>query len=168
MIMEHKVTLEENAFGNLLGEMRGDVTEDARELVGIAQDCACAFHPRRNYAFQPEEFYIADHNMLHLAYALTEHDREVLAEIVQAAKAASDSLDKDDHETPAGFRFYVADLHHYYPMISEMVGTALKPTTQREINSAQFELWREYGELLKAEADSARPCFDESHEDVPF
>ncbi len=139
-------TTEEKAFGALLDEKRDEITEAARGLVGIAADCSHSYNLCRTYAFQPEELYMAEHNMLHLAYALTEHDREVLAEVAQAARVASDSLDKDDFETPAGFRICIADLHHYYAMISETVEQALKPTDRREIDSAQFELWREYGE----------------------
>jgi hypothetical protein len=168
---EHKMTSEEKAFSVLLDEKCDEVTEAARGLVGIAQDCAYAYNLCRNYAFQPEEFYVAGHNMLHLACVLTEHDREVLAEVTQAAKAASESLDKDDFETPAGFRICVADLHHYYALISAMVEKALKPTDRREIGSAQFELWQEYGEWYarwKAEAPPTRRCFDESLEDLAF
>ena len=129
----------------------------------------------RNYAFRPEEFFIADHNMLYLAYALTERDREVLAEVVRAAKAASDSLDEDDFETPVGFRIFVGHLHGYYAAIASMVEMALKPTDRYEIWAEQFELWREFAEWyakecagLKAEAPPARRRFDEVPDDLPF
>lgn len=177
MTTEHKMTAEEEAYYDLLDEKRDEVTEAARGLFGIAQNCAYAYNLCRNYSFQAEEFYMADHNMLYLARALTARDREVLAEVAQAAKTASDSLDKDDRETPAGFRICVANLHYYYALISEMVGKALKPTDRWEIDSAQFELWRAYGEWYEewcaqakaeAEALSAKRRSDESPEDLPF
>src|SRR5215208_3429923 len=177
MTTEYKMTTEEKAFGALLDEKRNEVTEAARGLFGIAEDCAYAYNLCRNYAFQPEEFYMADHNMLHLTYALTEHDREFLAEVVQAGRVASDSLDKDDRETPAGFRICIADLHHFYTMVCEMVEKALRPTDRWEIESAQFELWRAYGEWYeewcarpKAEAEGlpAKRSSDESPDDLPF
>ena len=139
-------TAKERAFGALLDEKRHEITGAARELVELAADFAYVYALCRNYAFQPEELYITEHNMLHLAYALTAHDREVLVEVAQAAKAASFSLDKDDFETPAGFRICVANLHRYYAMISEMVEQAVKPADRREIDLAQFKLWQAYGE----------------------
>jgi hypothetical protein len=139
-------TTEEKAFDALLDEKRDEISEAARGLVELAAGCSYDHNLCRNYAFQPEEFYVAEHNMLHLAYALTEHDREALADVAQAAKAASDSLDRSDSETSAGFRICIADLHYYYAMTSGMIEDALKPTDRREIDSAQFALWREYGE----------------------
>lgn len=135
----------------LVDEKRDELSKAARGLVGIADDCSHLSHLCRNYAFQPEEFFIADHNMLYLAYALTERDREVLAEVARAAKAASDSLDEDDHETPAGFRVSVASLHGYYASVAWMVEMALKPSDRHEIRSAQFELWRKFGEWYAEE-----------------
>ena len=138
--------MEEKAFGALLDEKRDQISEAARGLVELAVGCSYVHNLCRNYAFQPEEFYVAEHNMLHLVYALTEHDREALAEVAQAAKAASDSLDKGDFETSAGFRICIADLHYYYAVTSGMIEDALKPTDRQEIDSAQFELWRDYAE----------------------
>jgi len=138
-------TVEEKAFSALLDEKRDEISKAARGLVELAVGCSYVHNLFRNYAFQSEEFYVAEHNMLHLTYALTEHDREALAEVAQAAKAASDSLDRGDSETSAGFRICIADLH-YYAMTSGMIEDALKPTDRREIDSAQFELWRDYAE----------------------
>jgi hypothetical protein len=163
---EHVETAEEKAFGTLLDEKRDEITEAARELIGIALDCAYAYNLCRNYAFQPEEFYMADHNVLGQAHALTEHDREALAAVAQAAQAASDSLDKDDFETSAGLRIRVADLHGYYAMIYSMIEKALKPTNRWEINLAQFELWRDYGDWRASEMAEARPARKLSDEDV--
>jgi hypothetical protein len=171
MTTEHKTTSEQRAFGNLSTEKRGKVTKAASELYGIAAVAAYGCYLIPGYSFQPEQFYTADHNMLHLANALTEHDREVLAEVAQAARAASDSLDKHDYETPAGFRIYVADLYWYYATIADMVEKALKPTSWEEIDSAQFELWRDYAKRwpwLDAEAPGTQQGSDESLEDLPF
>jgi hypothetical protein len=149
---EHVKTAKEKLFDALLDAKRDEVTEAARELIGIAMDFSYGYNLCRNYAFQPEDLFMADHNMLDQAYVLTEHDREVLAEVAQAAQAASDSLEKHDFETSAGFRIWTADLHRYYAMISAMVEKALKPTDWWEIHLAQFELWQAYGDWRVAAA----------------
>jgi hypothetical protein len=59
------------------------------------------------------------------ATRLTDRDREHLAKIVCAGKAAGSSIDPDD-ETPAGYRYCRGDLHWYYEMLSEMVDDALQ------------------------------------------
>src|SRR5215216_5852199 len=41
---EYVETAEEKAFSALLGKKRGEITEAARELIGIAADCAYDFN----------------------------------------------------------------------------------------------------------------------------
>jgi hypothetical protein len=151
---EYVETAEEKAFGALWDEKRAEITEAARHIVGLAEGCSYIHYCCRNYCVQDEEELTDWHNLLCLAYLLTQHDREALSEVAQAAKAASDSLDKDDFDTPAGYRISISDRHCYYAMISEMVEEALKPTGPQEIKHAQLDLWLRYREYCAAEGRS--------------
>jgi hypothetical protein len=163
---EYVETAEEKAFHTLLDEKRGEITEAARAFIKYAADSSHACYLYHDYAFEPVEYLMAEHNMLAQAYLLTQHDREVLGKVGQAAKAASESLDKDDFETPAGFhRTVVADRYRYYAMISQMVEDALKPTDPSKIYEAQFDLWLEYEKwYLRVSAATGDPTQQRSDE----
>jgi hypothetical protein len=168
---EYHETAEEKAFDTLLEKKRDELTAAARELVRLAVDCACRYH-LQTYAFQPPELYAAQHNILHLAYELTRHDREVLAKVAQAARAAIQPLDKDVFETPTGYRVCFSDLDCFYAMISRLVEQALTLTDRHEIDAAQIQLWTDYGKWVRraAEAESrvAQRPSDEGEWEVSF
>jgi hypothetical protein len=128
-----KVTPEEEALGELLALNKEVLSEAARTLLDEAylasyKDTLAEAY----YCFQREEYEEAMQKMRLEATRLTDRDREHLAKIVRAGKAAASSIDPDD-ETPAGYRYCRGELHWYYEMISEMVDDALQDAWWAEV-----------------------------------
>jgi hypothetical protein len=130
---EVKKTLEEEALEELLALNKEVLSEAARTLLDEAylasyKDTLAEAY----YCFQREEYEEAMQKMRLEATRLTDRDREHLAKIVRAGKAAASSIDPDD-ETPAGYRYCRGELHWYYEMISEMVDDALQDAWWAEV-----------------------------------
>jgi hypothetical protein len=96
-------TREEDALDQLLEMNREALSGAARAILGEADGAAYAECLVNSYCFQPEEYEEAMRKMRLAATELTDRDRELLAEIVLAGKAAASSIDPDD-ETPAGHK----------------------------------------------------------------
>jgi hypothetical protein len=133
---EVKLTLEEEALGELWEETEEVLSEAACTLFDEAYGAAYALHLSYNYCFQQVEYEEAMQKMSLEATRLTDSDREHLAKIVRAYEAAASSIDPND-ETPAGYKVCRRDVHWHYQMISEMVNDAL-----------QFAWWAVVNEMI--------------------
>jgi hypothetical protein len=144
MTTENRWTPEEEAFERLLDEKQGMLSEHALALVGTAHDEAYAKFLVKSHCYQPEEYVEAMEKMLGLAVELTDHEREVLAEISFAALNAAASIDPDDKTPAGGHRVLMVDVHWYYWTISDMIGHTLQKETeverQREITKLRKDL----------------------------
>ena len=122
---EVKMTPEEEALEELLALNKEVLSEAARTLLDEAFLASCKENLAPNYSFCPAEYEEIMQKMRLEATRLTDPDREHLAKIVRAGKAAASSIDPDD-ETPAGYRYWRGDVHWYYEMMSYMVDEVLQ------------------------------------------
>jgi hypothetical protein len=130
---EVKMTLEEEALGELVALNEEVLSEAARTLLSEAYLASYKDTLAEAYCcLQREEYQEAMQKMSLEATRLTDRDREHLAKIVCAGKAAASSIDPDDH-TPAGYRYCRGDLHWYYEMLSEMVDEVLQDAWEAEV-----------------------------------
>ena len=130
---EVKLTLEEEALGELFEVNKEVLSEAARTLLDEA--CLASYKDtlaEAYYCFQREEYEEAMQKMSLEATRLTDSDREHLAKIVRAGKAAASSIDPDD-ETPAGYRYCRGDVNFYYQMMSYMVDEVLRDAQWAEL-----------------------------------
>ena len=122
---EVKMTLEEEALGELWALNKEVLSEAARTLLDEAFLASRKENLAPNYSFCPAEYEEAMQKIRLEAARLTDPDREHLAKIVRAGKAAASSIDPDD-ETPAGYKVCQGDVHWYYQMMSDMVDEVLQ------------------------------------------
>jgi len=155
MTTEYQRTQEEEAFDRLLDEKRGMLSEDARSLVGTACHEAYKFNLVNNYAYQPFEYFMGMEDMVRLSAELSDHEREILAEIWRAAAMTAAAIDPED-ERPAGHRVYGRDVQDYYKMMSGMIKEALQPKTEREGEEARVRLWMDFADYEKQIERGAR------------
>jgi hypothetical protein len=128
------MTLEEEALGELVALNEEVLSEAARTLLDEAYLAAYKDTLAEAYCcLQREEYQEAMQKMSLEATRLTDRDREHLAKIVCAGKAAASSIDPDDH-TPAGYRYCRGDLHWYYQMTSEIVDVLLQVAWWAKVN----------------------------------
>ena len=125
MTNDYLATPEEEAFGHLMEVNEELLSKAARTIVEEAGSASYAHTLASNYAFQPEEYEEAMRKMRLAAAKLTAQDRDLLAEIVCAGKAAASSIDPND-ETPAGYGVRRGDVHWYHSMASSMVEEILQ------------------------------------------
>ena len=121
----HLATPEEEGFQNLLEVHQQVLSGLALTILREADTAAYAHNLASNYSFQPEEYEEAMRKMRLAAAKLTTQDRDLLAEIVRAAKAAAASIDPDD-ETPAGYGARRGDVHYHHSMAASMVEEILQ------------------------------------------
>jgi hypothetical protein len=129
---EVKWTPEEEALGELLEETEEVLSEAARTLLREAYKASYALYLSHSYSFGPEDYEEAMQKMRLEATRLTDSDREHLAKIVHAGKAAASSIDRDD-QTPAGHKVWRGDVRWYYEMLSEMVDEVLQDARWAEV-----------------------------------
>ncbi len=122
---EYQPTPEEEALGRLLEVNKDALSGAARTILGEAMTAAYAENLVNGYCFQPEEYDEALQKMRLAAAELTVRDRDLLAELVDAGKAAASSIDPDD-ETLAGYKVRRGDVHWYYGMAYGMVEEILQ------------------------------------------
>jgi hypothetical protein len=131
MTTEYQLTREEEAYERLLDEKGEMLSEPARTVLGEATRAAYKECMVRSYCFQPQEYEEAMEKMRLAATEFTSQDRELLAELVHAAKAAYASIDPKDR-TPIGHKVNRGDVHWYYRMVSAMVEEILQGETIRQ------------------------------------
>jgi hypothetical protein len=101
------------------------LSEAARTLLDEANLLSYKETLTAGYGVCQEEYEEAMHKISLEATRLTARDRDHLAKIVRACKAAASSIDPDD-QTPAGYRACRVDVHWYYEMLFEKVDEALE------------------------------------------
>ena len=139
MTTEHQTTPEEEAYGQLLAEAEGVLSEAARTLLNRATTTAYAMTLAYHYCLQPEEYEEAVETMRAAGAGLTKLDRELLGRIWRAALAAAASIDPGEGgETLGGYDCYRGKLHFYYREASGMVEDILKET-----NGSDWSRWEE-------------------------
>lgn len=131
MTTEYQLTREEEAYERLLEEKGEMLSKPARTVLGEANRAAYKECMVRSYCFQPQEYEEAMEKMRLAATDFTSQDRELLAEVVHAAKAASASIGPNDR-TPIGHKVNRGDVHWYYRMVSVMVEEILQGETIRQ------------------------------------
>jgi hypothetical protein len=139
MTTEHQATREEEAYGRLLEEIWGKLSEPARTILKEAHSAAYAENMVRSYCFQPEEYDEALEKMRLAAAKLTEREQKLLAKLWRAALTAAASIDADNFETLAGYRVYQGDLHWYYRTASGMVERTLEEKKLAELRKESAE-----------------------------
>lgn len=122
---EVPTTPEEEALADVLTKSREVLSEAANTILSEAEVAAHAVNMVHNYCYQPHEYDEAMAMMRLAATQITERDRELLAEIVRAGKAAAASIDPDD-ETPVGHRICRRNDHRYHNMASGMIEDILE------------------------------------------
>jgi hypothetical protein len=167
MTTKYQRTPEEEAFDRLLDEKRGLLSEDARELIGLAQHEAYKFNLVSNYGYQPFEYFMGMEDMVRLAGELGDQEREIIAAVGRAANAAAAAIDPED-ETPAGYRVCGGDVHHYYKMVSDMIEEALKPKTDREREEARAGLWTDHANYMTSIAMHSAQLQEQAPGQVPL
>jgi len=131
MTTEYQLTREEEAYERLLEEKGEMLSKPARTVLDEANLAAYKECMVRSYCFQPQEYEEAMEKMGLAATEFTSQDRELLAEVVHAAKAASASIGPNDR-TPVGYELYRGDVPRYYSMVSNMVEEILLGETIRQ------------------------------------
>jgi hypothetical protein len=156
MTTEHQRTPEEEGFNRLLDEKWNLLSEDARELVGLAQLEAYKDNLVHNCDCHPLEYSMCMEDMVRLAGELGDQEREFIAEVGRAATAAAAALDPED-KRPAGHKVCMGDVHRFYDMVSGMIEEALEPKTDREREEARRGLWMGYADFeVRLERNSAQ------------
>ena len=138
MTIEHQATPEEEAYGRLLDEIWGMLSEPARAVLREAHSAAYAANMVHSYSFGPEEYEEAMQKMRYAAAELTDRELELLAKLWRAALAAAASIDPDD-ETVVGHKVDRGNLHRYYRMFSGMVEEILQEKKIAELHKEMAE-----------------------------
>jgi hypothetical protein len=129
---EVKWTPAEEALGEVVTLNKEVLSEAARTILSEAYRTSYAVNLSYNYSVQLEEYEEAMQKMRLEATRLTDRDRELLAEIVRAGKAAASSIDPND-KTPAGYKVCRRDVRWHHEMISSMVDEVLQDARWVEV-----------------------------------
>ena len=124
MTTKDQMTQAEEALGQILDKVATQLSEPAHELLSEAMGAAYKAWLSPNSPLQLEEYEETDKKLCSAAAKLTDQDRELLAEVAHAHKAASDSIDPDD-DTYVGYGVYREYYHGYYNMVYCWIEEAL-------------------------------------------
>jgi hypothetical protein len=127
MTTKDQMTQAEEALGWILDEVGTKLSEPAYDLLSVAMGAAYKAWLSPNSPLQLEEYEETDKKLCSAVAKVTDQDRELLAEVARAHKAASDSIDPDD-DTDLGYRVYRQYYHGYYNMVSGWIEEALDGT----------------------------------------
>jgi hypothetical protein len=125
MTKQHQRTQEEETYYCLLDKEGQSLSKAARIVFAEAEWSPHVEVFVRNYGIQPEEIEESYHKMRLAAAGLTSLDRELLAEIVQAAADAAASIDPDD-DTHIGYGVPLGDVHWYYEWVADNIEQILQ------------------------------------------
>jgi hypothetical protein len=127
MTTKDQMTQAEVALGRILDEVATKLSEPAHDLLSEAMGAAYGAWLSPNSPLQPEEYEEAEKKLCSAVAKVTDQDRELLAEVACAHKAASDSIDPDD-DTHLGYGVYQEYYHGYYNMVCVWIEEALDGT----------------------------------------
>ena len=127
MTTKNQMTQAEQALGRILDEVGTKLSEPALDLLSEAMGASYKAWLSPNSPLQLEEYEETDKKLCSAAAKVTDQDRELLAEVARAHKAASVSIDPDD-DTYVGDGVYREYYHGYYNMVSGWIEEALDGT----------------------------------------
>jgi len=116
MTTKDQMTQAEEALRRTLDKVATKLSEPAHDLLSEAMGAAYAAWLSPNSPLQPEEYEETEKKLCSAAAKLTDHDRELLAEVARAHKAASLSIDPND-DTYLGYGVYRKYYRGYYNMV---------------------------------------------------
>jgi len=127
MTTRDQMTQAEEALGRILDKVATKLSEPAHDLLSEAMGASYAAWLSPNSPLQPEEYEETEKKLCSAAAKVTDKDRELLAEVARANKAASDSIDPDVF-TYLGYRVIRNCNHGYYNLVSGWIEEALDGT----------------------------------------
>ena len=122
-----QMTQAEQALGRTLDKVAPKLSEPAHDLLSEARGASYAAWLEPGSPLQPEEYEETEKKLCSAAARLTDQDRELLAEVARAHKAASDSIDPD-MATYHGHRVIRDHNHGYYKMVYGLIEDILGGT----------------------------------------
>ncbi len=152
--MTFKITPAQEAYGALLDEKVGKLSEAAGTILDEADRAATATNLVSWYCYQPEEYDEAMERMRLAATRITERDHESLTEIVRGGFLAALSVDIND-ETPAPYGVYGGNWHWYYRMFSGMVNDVLEEGVPEPVWPREEMVWPDE-DVLEDENEAVR------------
>ena len=123
----YQSTQAEEALGGIIEKVATQLSEPAHDLLSEARGASYAAWLEPGAPLQLEEYEETEKKLCSAAAKLTDQDRELLAEVARAHKAASDSIDPDD-DTYVGYGVYREYYHGYYNLVSSWIEEALDGT----------------------------------------
>src|SRR5919112_538786 len=96
MTTKDQMTQAEESLQRILDRVAPKLSEPAHDLLSEARGASYAAWLEPGSPLQPEEYEETEKKLCSAAAKVTDQDRELLAEVALAHKAASDSIDPDD------------------------------------------------------------------------
>jgi len=127
MTTKDQMTQAEEALGRILDKVVTKLSEPAHGLLSEARGASYAAWLEPGAPLQLEEYEETEKKLCSAAAKVTDQDRELLAEVARAHKAASDSIDPDDY-TYVGYGVYRGYYHGYYNLVYGWIEEALGGT----------------------------------------
>jgi hypothetical protein len=127
MTMKDQMTQAEEALGRILDKVATQLSEPARDLLSEAMGTSYAAWLSPSSPLQQGEHEESMKKLCSAAAKVTDQDRELLAEVARAHKAASDSIDPDV-ATYHGYRVIRNHYHGYYKVVYGLIEEALDGT----------------------------------------
>jgi len=127
MTTKDQMTQAEEALGRILEKVAPKLSEPAHDLLSEAMGTSYAAWLSPSSPLQQGEHEESMKKLCSAAAKVTDQDRELLAEVARANKAASDSIDPDD-DTHLGYGVFQGYYHGYYTVVYGLIEEALDGT----------------------------------------
>lgn len=127
MTTKDQMTQAEEALGRILEKVATQLSEAAHDLLSVATGESYAAWLSPSSPLQQGEHEENMKKLCSAAAKLTDQDRELLAEVARAYKAASDSIDPDV-ATYHGYRVIRNHSHGYYKLVYKLIEDTLGGT----------------------------------------
>jgi hypothetical protein len=127
MTTQDQMTQAEEALVRILEKVATQLSEPARDLLSEAMGTSYAAWLSPSSPLQQGEHEESMKKLCSAAAKVTDQDRELLAEVALAHKAASDSIDPDD-DTHLGYGVFQGYYHGYYNVVYGLIEEALDGT----------------------------------------
>ena len=127
MTPKYQMTQAEETLGRILDKVATKLSEPAQDLLSEAMFAAYASWLVPGSPYQPEESEETTKKLCSAVTKVTDQDRELLAEVVRAHKAATVSIDPDDN-TCLGYGVFREYYHGYYKMVYGLIEDILGGT----------------------------------------
>ena len=127
MTTKDQMTQAEESLQRILDRVAPKLSEPAHDLLSEARGASYAAWLEPGSPLQPEEYEETEKKLCSAAAKVTDQDRELLAEVALAHKAASDSIDPDV-ATYHGYRVIRNHYHGYYNVVYGLIEDTLGGT----------------------------------------